>query len=165
MLQTREIQFINKDEEMPRLTHTWLIANLIELIGPYLKKTKYGRISYDLDIYFPHSSRKLRPDLSIISFEKLANQDMDGSFYGVPDWIIEVVSPMSLIEDGSVKRQFYAQEGVPEYWIVFPETRTINAYSLKDGRYELSDVRAEKGILIPVLFPELNMDLSQIFDF
>jgi Uma2 family endonuclease len=55
--------------------------------------------------------------------------------------------------------------GVPEYRIVFPETRTINAYALKKGKYELTDVKAEKGILTPVLFPELNMDLTPIFDF
>lgn len=72
---------------------------------------------------------------------------------------------MSLIEDGSVKRQFYAQEGVPEYWIVFPETRTINAYYLKEGRYELNDVKAEKGILTSTVLADLKMDLSQIFDF
>jgi Uma2 family endonuclease len=43
----------------------------------------------------------------------------------VPDLIAEVVSPSNPAHGTSVKRAAYARAGVPEYWIVLPESREI----------------------------------------
>ena len=37
---------------------------------------------------------------------------------------------------GRVRRLEYQQAGIPEYWMVDPILRTVDAYALIEGRYE-----------------------------
>jgi len=56
---------------------------------------------------------------------------------GVPDLIIEVTSPSTSRVDRMEKFQEYARAGVLEYWIVDPEARTVEVYTLRRGAYVL----------------------------
>ena len=44
---------------------------------------------------------------------------------GAPDLIAEVLSPSNPEQDTIIKRRVYARAGVPEYWIIRPETRDV----------------------------------------
>lgn len=50
---------------------------------------------------------------------------------GVPDWIIEIVSPSSQHLDYLTKLLKYRTAGVREYWIVNPLKDTIQTYSFE----------------------------------
>ncbi len=54
---------------------------------------------------------------------------------GVPDLVVEVVSPSTERVDRQEKFQEYAQAGVREYWIVDPDRGTIEVYTLERGAY------------------------------
>ncbi len=57
-------------------------------------------------------------------------------FNGVPDLIVEVVSPDSQTRDRRTKFVEYQAAGVPEYWLPDPTLRTFEAYAIgADGRY------------------------------
>jgi Uma2 family endonuclease len=47
-----------------------------------------------------------------------------------------VLSPSTSTVDLGRKRQFYAEHGVPFYWIADPAARSIEAQRLVAGRYE-----------------------------
>jgi Uma2 family endonuclease len=50
-------------------------------------------------------------------------------------WLaVEVVSPSSRHYDRVEKRQAYLALGMPEYWVVDPETRTIEVWHTNDSR-------------------------------
>jgi Uma2 family endonuclease len=49
---------------------------------------------------------------------------------------VEVLSPSTARYDRLVKRRFFARMGVPEYWIVDPDTRLIER-SYPDGRVDV----------------------------
>ncbi len=51
--------------------------------------------------------------------------------------MIEIVSAGSVSRDTVEKFQIYEKYGVSEYWIVFPEQKVIEVFSLKDGKYLL----------------------------
>ena len=52
---------------------------------------------------------------------------------GAPDMVVEVLSPSSLRMDRFVKLALYQRAGVREYWLVGPEERTVQVYTLENG--------------------------------
>ena len=56
---------------------------------------------------------------------------------GVPDLMIEIVSPGSVVRDRVRKKEIYEQAEVPEYWIVDPKYFTVEVYELTDSGYTL----------------------------
>jgi Uma2 family endonuclease len=55
---------------------------------------------------------------------------------GVPDLVIEILSPPTRELDLRLKKQLYDQSGVPEYWIVAPQKCSVHQYRLNSsGRY------------------------------
>jgi len=50
---------------------------------------------------------------------------------GVPDLIVEILSPSNRGHDLELKRQLYEQSGVPEYWIVDPDDQSVTRYRLQ----------------------------------
>ena len=96
-------------------------------------------------------SNYVEPDLSIICDR---NKLTDKGCVGAPDWIIEIVSPSSIVTDYIVKLHLYQRTGVREYWIVNPDKQTIRTYDLENNDtndYSFSDsipVRLCEGFLI-----------------
>ena len=56
---------------------------------------------------------------------------------GPPTLVIEILSPSTTTIDRSRKRRLYADPGIPYYWLVDPESRTVEALGLDAGRYAL----------------------------
>lgn len=54
---------------------------------------------------------------------------------GAPDLIIEILLPSTARRDRLEKFDLYQRAWVREYWIVDPDTRTVQVYSLEEGRY------------------------------
>jgi len=51
----------------------------------------------------------------------------------VPDWICEVVSPSNRRRDRIDKSRLYLAGGVPHFWLIDPEERTLEAYTAHNG--------------------------------
>ncbi len=89
---------------------------------------------------------------------------------GVPDLVVEVLSPSTREEHavGGAIRRAYEQHGVPHYWLVDLEQRTIQQYTLQGvpyvgGRYgEPTEVR-EGDVLTSPLFPDVSMPVVEVF--
>ncbi len=54
---------------------------------------------------------------------------------GAPDLIIEILSPGTATLDRTRKFDLYERHGVSEYWLVDPETRRIEVFTLTEGKY------------------------------
>ena len=79
----------------------------------------------------------LEPDILIVCDQSKLS---DGkTCNGAPDMVIEILSPSSTALDKVLKFNKYLQAGVREYWVVYPESRTLSVYVLKDGRYMASE--------------------------
>ena len=46
-----------------------------------------------------------------------------------PDWVCEIASPSNRRRDRGPKADLYLRAGVPHYWIVDPEERTLEAFA------------------------------------
>lgn len=67
----------------------------------------------------------VQPDFLLIRSERSGIIAEDGRIRGVPDLIAEVLSPNHPELDTLVKLNAYARAGVPEYWILRPESRDV----------------------------------------
>ena len=98
----------------------------------------------------------VQPDISVTC--DLSKTDKRGCL-GAPDWIIEIIAPSSLVLDTRTKFDLYAENGVREYWIVFPGEQAITAYALNaDSQYELTGTYAEPGPMPSYTLPELAIE-------
>lgn len=74
------------------------------------------------------------PDIFFIAREHADR--LGEQFCGVPDLVVEVLSPQTRRTDRSEKFYEYARAGVAEYWLVDPDRRTVEVFALQEGAYE-----------------------------
>lgn len=82
---------------------------------------------------------------------------------GAPDWIIEIVSPGNTAHDTKTKFDLYEENGVREYWIVYPGDKTITAFVLENGQYKLAQEYIEPGPMPVTTLPGLALEWAEIF--
>lgn len=77
----------------------------------------------------------VRPDLAGWRREHLPEPWDQRPIETRPDWVCEILSPSNVAHDRVHKRRLYAAHGVPYYWIVDPEARTLEALRLHEGAW------------------------------
>ncbi|MBG8552474.1 Uma2 family endonuclease [Hymenobacter guriensis] len=83
---------------------------------------------------------------------------------GVPDWIIEIVSPGNVSHDTKSKFDLYEENGVLEYWIVFPGEKTVSVFVLHEGRYQPRGDFYTPGLIPVHTLPEFSIEWSEVFE-
>jgi Uma2 family endonuclease len=81
---------------------------------------------------------------------------------GAPDMVVEIVSPGTASYDKVKKFDRYQKAGIREYWIVEPETRTVLACILENGRYMLTTYD-NTGLAPVTVLPGCEIDLAEVF--
>ncbi len=79
--------------------------------------------------------RVVQPDVFYISKARLGivKQRVEG----VPDLAMEVISEGSWRRDRIDKKELYEQFGLREYWIVDPDSKTVEVFALVKGALQL----------------------------
>lgn len=113
-----------------------------------------------LDVHLP-TGDVVEPDLIFLAAANPARTE--DWIRGVPDLLVEALSVHSHDRDRFVKKALYERNGVPEYWIVDPEERTIEVFRLRDGRYEPSGYLREGDRLATPLLTGLSIEVAGIF--
>ena len=109
----------------------------------------------------PHSIDTLvEPDITVVCDpEKLDKVGCKGA----PDLIIEILSPSSLRHDRLTKHNLYQRAGVREYWIVDPESKTVQSFVLENGYYAAQDFGDEGDTIQVNVLEDCAIDLSLVF--
>ena len=102
----------------------------------------------------------VQPDLVVVTTpEQISERGIEGP----PTLLIEILSPSSADYDRTVKAQHYAALGVPHYWIVDPEARTVECYRLVRARFVLrASGRDQESLTVPD-FPDLTIPLGTLW--
>ena len=123
----------------PYWEHVNVTANLVTIINGYARINKLGiAVADNFDVHFPDGSL-FRPDFIFVSAEKVKTlfAKKNTTLHGVPDMVAEIFSKSTMKRDVGIKKDVYERNGVREYWIIDPWRETIDAYLLRDGKYEL----------------------------
>ena len=104
----------------------------------------------------------VQPDLMFVSTAKADIVQEEGIF-GVPDLLIEIISPSSLKTDRHTKFKLYEQMGVGEYWIVDVKNQSIEVYQRQTEGFELLSFAVEKGEVASGCVAGLQIEISTLF--
>lgn len=119
----------------PTPKHQSVIAALYGYLWDYLKNQPVGKVFFaPIDVKLPDLATPVQPDLLFIANERLSIIK-ENFIEGVPDLIVEVLSPSNPTHDRNTKFHAYALAGGREYWIVDPEARTIEINVLRGQAY------------------------------
>jgi len=92
------------------------------------------------------SDRVVQPDVLVVlnaNLHKIGKKYIAGS----PDLVVEIASPGTALYDRLSKFEAYEQAGVPEYWIVHPQNKTVEVLVLEEGGYQSLGIFADKDTL------------------
>ena len=102
------------------------------------------------------------PDLLLLL--SAADPRWQNRFWLGADLALEVVSEEKPERDLVDKRFDYAEGGVPEYWIVNPQTETITVLRLNGDVYEEAGVYRRGESAASVLLAGFSIGVSEVFD-
>ncbi|HET7117365.1 MAG TPA: Uma2 family endonuclease [Hanamia sp.] len=119
----------------PQNLHQVVTGEIFVEISLYLRKNKIGEVR--ISPYDVHFSKEniLQPDIFFIKNENL-NKIRSKGLFGAPDLVVEILSPSTSHLDFGEKKSVYERYGVSEYFIVDPNTKSVDSYFLKDEKYE-----------------------------
>ncbi len=146
----------------PHFFHQEIIGNIFSLIREYLRTNPLGKVILaPSDVEF-NKENIFQPDVFFIRQERLGMVDKHGA-KGAPDLVVEVISGSTGRLDLGPKMTIYAQSGVLEYWVVLPESRTVEVYRLAENAERPAATFAEGDTLMTPSLPGLELALQEIF--
>jgi Uma2 family endonuclease len=102
------------------------------------------------------------PDLLLL--RSASDPRRQNRYWTGADLVLEVVSPDNPDRDLVKKRREYAQAGIPEYWIVNPQTETITVLRLERTKYAEHGVFGRGAAATSALLPEFAVSVDEVFD-
>lgn len=151
----------------PMRVHQKISGELLFQLLSYFKGKPCEVYAAPFDVRLAHASKNdneiftvVQPDLSIICDHSKLD---DKGCIGAPDMVIEILSQSSLSYDNVRKRALYEKVGVKEFWLVHPTDMLVTVYTLINGAYSKPDIYDHTSKVAPVLFPELMINLGEVF--
>jgi Uma2 family endonuclease len=139
----------------PVTDHQRIILRLGRKISEHVENNDYGEVFIaPYDVYLDDHANAVQPDVIYVSKEK--SNIVKDHIHGIPDLLIELLSPGNKSHDTVTKKNLYEKFGVKEYWILDPSTKESVGYWLVNDQYE--EVEKSIGFISSRI-------LNQRFDF
>ncbi|HEY2294955.1 MAG TPA: Uma2 family endonuclease [Thermoanaerobaculia bacterium] len=150
----------------PPTSHQRALGRLLLKLDDFVLDHGSGEILLGpIDILLPEGiAEPVQPDLVFIRAGEEPGKWAQ-NFQGVPDLVVEVLSPDTRQYDLGTKLDAYLEAGVPEVWFADPSTATIWIHGLSEDRkryLELSRGGRGESVTSRAL-PGLRIAVSEIF--
>jgi len=143
----------------PSPQHQRISRNLFQTLIQHT--LNFGEVFYSPIDLILSESIVLQPDLVFISNKKkeiITNRGIEG----VPDLLVEVLSPSNSYIDRVTKKEIYAAHGIPELWLVDPQSKQLEIYLPKTE--QAIKIYTEDKVVTAETLPTLSFTLSSIFE-
>lgn len=162
---------------IPDVNHAELLTEAFGLLIA-AQQEGYGRaytstraVALDFPLRGEKAEDVPHPDLFFVRNDR---DDLNGwqAFRGVPDLIIEILSPSTRGEHAPGGRlyQAYERNGLPHYWAIDPRERLIKQYALvgepyqAGGRFGEPTILREGDTLSSPLFSAISVPVARLFE-
>jgi Uma2 family endonuclease len=159
---------IFKMSPAPNTSHQRILRRISSKFDGLLEGTKCELFFAPTDVILPIANKRretattvVQPDLFVICNDHIVEQR---GIFGVPNLIIEILSPHTKKKDLQNKYEVYEEAGVKEYWIAMPEQKLVEVFVLENQKYKRIQTYVHTDIFECVTMPELVLDLNIIFD-
>jgi len=162
--------FVKMMTPAPLRIHQEVSSRLFLSIGNQLAGKSCKVYYAPFDVRLPNNSEQIadeqvytvvQPDISVIC--DLKKLDEKGCI-GAPDFIIEIISPYTAKVDVEDKYHLYQKHSVKEYWIVYPESKSVSIFLLNnDQKYQLIGMFAGDSNVKVNIFEDVTVNLKEIF--
>jgi Uma2 family endonuclease len=111
-----------------------------------------------LDVILSHED-VVQPDLIVVERRQISARGVEGP----PLLVVEILSPARSEYDRLTKARRYAAHGVPHYWIVDPDSRTLECFGLSGAAYHLQASASGHETLAAPAFTSLTIPLADLW--
>ncbi len=117
-----------------------------------------GSILHEPEIMFGEDL--LVPDLAGWRKDHFPDGPEENWFSTAPDWICEMLSPVTARMDRIRKMPIYARHSVHHVWLIDPVIKTLEVFGLESGHWLLLGAHAENEAVRAVPFREIEISLG-----
>jgi Uma2 family endonuclease len=143
----------------PSLYHLEISKHITFQLYSQIDLNGHGKVFYSpVDLQLSGNDI-VQPDIVVVTLNR-KHILTPTKIKGVPDLVIEVLSPSNPDHDLKTKRQLYEAAGIPEYWIVLPDEHQILQLMLAEGRYTES---VETESITMKVAPHATVDLTRVW--
>src|SRR5712691_2970718 len=147
----------------PKDSHQYTVGMIFHYLLTHVQFAGLGQVRIaPLDVKLGPKN-VFQPDVLVVLNEQLDRLTEDG-IMGAPDLTVEVLSPSSALEDRVDKHREYALAGVAEYWLVSPERRTVEVFTLVGREYRSLGIFSGKDMLPTRVIPNFPVHVEQFFE-
>ena len=132
--------------------HQDIVLNIAILLKQLSTKGCKTRIApYDLKLSCATQTHVVQPDVLLLCQEST-----------LPCAVFEVLSPSTATKDKTVKKELYEVCGIQEYFIISAEYKTVDKYTLEDGRYMIKSYGIEDELELTCA--QATLKVADIFE-
>jgi Uma2 family endonuclease len=116
-------------------SHQDTVGEVFFHLRSHVKLPGLGLVSQAPSVVELSSKDVFQPDIFVVMNDHL-DRVQEKKFVGAPDLVVEVASPGTVAFDRLTKYDAYERTGVPEYWIVNLERRTVEVFVLEGDKFQ-----------------------------
>ena len=83
---------------------------------------------------------------------------------GAPDLIVEILSPSTAKKDLENKFELYEENGVKEYWVVYPGENILEVFELSEKKYTSKGKYVGDKTITSTVLPGFELKLEDVFE-
>jgi Uma2 family endonuclease len=142
----------------PNRRHQGLLGELYAQVVNGVKATACRLYLAPFDVLLPDSADQREDDVACV-----VRLTPRGCF-GAPDWVVEIISPWTMKKDLHEKFVLYERNGIREYWLIDPASRTLQVYRMGPaGRYGEAEILEENAEIACPLGDGIVVHLAELF--
>ena len=145
----------------PNFMHQSIILEIATLLKNYVIDQNLGYVNISPIDVFLKNDEVYQPDIIFISKDR--KEIIKDKIIGVPDLVIEVLSPSNAYYDLTHKKNIYEETGVKEFWVVDPEEKTVEIYENVKNTFLLYSKAKNSGVVNSKILPGLSIEIVKLF--
>ncbi|HEV2199498.1 MAG TPA: Uma2 family endonuclease [Bryobacteraceae bacterium] len=141
--------------------HNRIVRVIDRALLAYVDRNPIGEVLSTDNLFVLGPTTKRAPDLAFLTNERMRQIETGKDIEGAPDLAIEVLSPSDKAAAIRRKVKQYFAAGSKVVWLVYPQTREVEAWESEAGP---ARVLGDRDTLeAPGLLPGFSLEISSLF--